>query len=432
MFELAMKIEYNKENYKGKGRTKKMEKLLQKYAELTVKVGVNVQVGQRVVIRSSTETKELARMLTEEAYKAGAKQVHVQWSDDYVSKYTYEYAKAETLEDVAKWVVEQSRFFVDETACFISITSPIPGLNAGLDGNKMRRAMIASQKATSFMQEHLMANRSQWVVIGAPNPVWAEKVFPNLKGDAAVSKLWEAILNSARVRKDNDSVAEWMEHNKELSTHNNLLNKYNFKHLHFTNNLGTDLIVELAKNHVWAGGGEVSEKGVTFNPNIPTEETFTMPYKYGTQGIVYSTKPLNYQGKLIENFWLKFDKGQVVDFDAKSEKDALSQLLNTDEGSKYIGEIALISYDSPISNTNILFYNTLYDENASCHMALGKAYAMNVKGGTKMSAEELLAAGANHSMVHSDFMFGSSDLKIVGLTQDDEEVVVFENGNFII
>jgi len=409
-----------------------MEKLIQKYAELIVKIGANVQKDQRVVVRTSTETIELARAITKEAYLVGAKQVHVDFADSYVSKYTYEHASVETLEDIQSFTIDRAKFYVDEGACFISITSPIPGLNAGLDGAKMQKAMIASQKATPFFQEHLMANRSQWVVVGAPNEVWAKKVFPNLEADEAVLKLWEAILNSARVTEENDPIKAWNLHNDTLRKTNDALNNYNFKQLHFTNSLGTDLIVELVKDHIWAGGGEISEKGVYFNPNIPTEETFTMPYKFGTEGIVYATKPLNYQGKLIEDFWIKFSEGKVVDFGAKKEEDALKQLITTDEGSSYIGEIALISHDSPISNTNILFYNTLYDENASCHMALGKAYAMNVKGGTKMTQEELLSAGANHSMVHSDFMFGSSDLKVVGTTYDGKEILVIKDGNLVL
>lgn len=409
-----------------------MTNKLQKYAELVVKVGVNVQKDQIVVVRSSTENKELVRLITKESYLVGAKRVYADFSDDYVNKYMYEYASAETLEDIKSYQIDKARYYVDEGAAFISITSPIPGLNAGLDGSKITRAMIASQKATPFFQEHLMANRSQWVVIGAPNLVWAEKVFPNLKGDTAIAALWDAILNSSRVYEDNDPIKDWEEHNAYLSKNNDKLNNFNFKALHFTNKLGTNLTVGLVKDHIWAGGGEISGSGVYFNPNIPTEESFTMPEKLATEGLVYATKPLNYQGKLIENFWLKFENGKVVDFGAEKEEDALKELINTDEGSSYIGEIALISHDSPISNTNILFYNTLYDENASCHMALGKAYAMNVKGGTEMTPDELLKAGANHSVVHSDFMFGSSDLKIEGIKQDGSKEVIFENGNFII
>src|SRR5690554_1072788 len=409
-----------------------MKERISKYAELIVKKGVNVQKNQLVVIRGTTEAVELMRELTKYAYLNGAKRVYAQFNDAYVSRYLYKNASLETLGEVDDWVVEQSRHFVDKGACFISITSPIPGLNADVDGNKMQTAMIAGQKATPFFQSHLMANKTQWTVVGAPNKVWAKKVFSDLNEEEAYNKLWESILDSARVYDNNDPVKDWELHNKTLSAHNDILNNYNFKELHFTNKLGTDLVVELVKDHIWAGGEEVSGSGVLFNPNIPTEETFTMPYKYGTKGRVYATKPLNYQGKLIEDFWLEFKDGKVVDFGAEKEFDALKHLINVDEGSAYIGEIALISHDSPISNTNILFYNTLYDENASCHMALGKAYAMNVKGGTEMTNEELKEAGANDSMVHVDFMFGSSDLKIVGKTYDNKEVLVFENGNFVI
>lgn len=409
-----------------------MDKLINKYAELIIKKGVNVKKDQIVVIRSTTETVELARKLTKQAYLKGAKKVIVQFSDDYVNRFKYEFQTVETLTNIEDWVIEQSKYFVEEDACFISITSPVPGLNAGLDGTKMQQAMIAGQKAMPFFQSHLMANKTQWTVVGAPNKVWAKKVFPDLNDEEAYNKLWEYILKTARVYNDKDVIKEWDNHNKNLSKHNKILNDFNFKHLHFTNSLGTDLIVQLVKNHVWAGGEEVSADGTLFNPNIPTEETFTMPYKYGTNGKVYATKPLNFQGKLIEDFHLEFKEGKVINFSAKKEEDALKQLLSSDEGSSYIGEIALISHDSPISNTNILFYNTLYDENASCHMALGKAYSMNIKGGTKMSLEELISNGANDSVLHVDFMFGSKDMKIVGLTQDDKEVVVFENGNFVI
>ena len=406
--------------------------LINKLAKLAVKVGVNVQQGQVVVVRTSTETKEIARQVVKEAYLAGAKKVHVQWSDDYVSHSSLTYQSVESLEEVSNWVVEQYKEFVDQGACFISISSPIPGLNQDVDPTKAQKSGIAIQKAISFFREFLMGNKSQWTIIAAPNAVWAKQVFPNLNEKDAEEALWHAIFEASRVTENNDPVAEWAKHNETLLKHNKVLNKYNFKHLHFQNSLGTDLIVELVKNHVWAGGGENATNGVYFNPNIPTEETFTMPYKWGTRGKVFATKPLNYQGKLIEDFWLEFKEGKVVSYDAKKEKDALTNILDTDEGSRYIGEIALISHDSPISNTNILFLNTLFDENASCHMALGRAYPMNVKNGVNETIENLEKIGYNNSMVHSDFMFGSSDMKITGVTQDGKEVLVFEKGNFII
>ncbi len=406
--------------------------LLNKLAKLAVRVGANVQKDQITVIRTSTETKELAREIAEEAYLAGSKHVFVQWSDDFISRSSLKHMSLPNLEHVSPWLIEQYQELVNEGACFISIASPIPGLNADVDPIKAQKSGIAMQKAIGFFREHLMGNRAQWTIVAAPNPIWAKQVFPKLSEEDAVEALWNAIFDASRVTLDNDPIKEWEKHNQVLLKHNQILNQYNFKHLHFKNSLGTDLIVELVKNHVWAGGGEHATNGAYFNPNIPTEETFTMPYKFGTQGKVVATKPLNYQGKLIDGFWLEFKEGKVVNHDAKQEKAALDNLLDTDQGSRYIGEIALISHDSPISNTNILFLNTLFDENASCHMALGRAYPMNVKNGVNTPIAELEKIGYNNSMVHSDFMFGSSDMEITGVTQEGKSVKVFEKGNFVI
>lgn len=406
--------------------------LLNKLAKLAVQVGANVQKDQIAVIRATTETKELAREIAEEAYLAGAKQVFVQWSDDFVSRSSLKHMTLPNLEHVSPWIIEQYQELVNEGACFISIASPIPGLNQDVDPVKAQKSGIAMQKAIGFFREHLMGNRSQWTIVAAPNPIWAKQVFPHLCEEDAVEALWNAIFDASRVTLDNDPIKEWEKHNQILLKHNQVLNQYNFKHLHFKNSLGTDLIVELVKDHVWAGGGEHATNGAYFNPNIPTEETFTMPFKFGTRGKVVATKPLNYQGKLIDGFWLEFKDGKVINHDAKQEKIALDNLLNTDEGSRYIGEIALISHDSPISNTNILFLNTLFDENASCHMALGRAYPMNVKNGVNTPIVELEKIGYNNSMVHSDFMFGSNDMEIIGVTQDGRSVKVFEKGNFVI
>ena len=406
--------------------------ILEKYAKLIVEVGANVQKDQYVGINSSTETKELARLLVKAAYKAGAKRVDVQWSDNYVTRTNYDFMSIETLEDIPDWSTDKVKWFMDNNGCVISITSPIPGLNAGVDQMKMQKAGIARMKAFKFYQDHMMGNHSQWCVVAAPNKVWAKKVFPNLKEDKAVEALWDAILQASRVTETNDPIEEWANHNKSMLAHNKILNDYNFDTLHFTNSLGTDLHVKIVENHIWAGGGENSSKGVYFNPNIPTEENFTMPEKLGVNGKVVSTKPLNYQGNLIEDFWLEFKDGKVINFDAKKNRDTLNSLLETDEGSKYLGEVALISYDSPISNSNILFLNTLFDENASCHLALGRAYPMNVKGGTEMTDEELAKAGSNQSMVHVDFMFGSKDLQVEGTLKDGSKVTIFTDGDFVI
>jgi len=406
--------------------------VLEKYAKLAVEVGANVQKDQFVVVGSSTETKELARLIVKAAYEAGAKRVEVQWSDDYVARAGYDSMSIDTLKEIPGWSIEKAKYFIEENGCTIRITSPIPGLNAGVDPNKMQTAGIARMKAFKFYQDHMMGNHAQWSIVAAPNMVWAKKVFPELSDDEAFEALWEAILQASRVTETNDPIEEWAKHNKSMLAHNKILNDYNFDTLHFTNSLGTDLHVKLVENHVWAGGGEDSTKGVYFNPNIPTEENFTMPHKFGVNGKVVATKPLNYQGNLIEDFWLEFKDGKVVDFDAAKNKETLKSLLDTDEGSRHLGEVALISYDSPISNSNILFLNTLFDENASCHLALGRAYPMNVKGGTEMSDEELLKANSNQSMVHVDFMFGNKDLQIEGTLHDGSKVMIFVDGDFVI
>lgn len=406
--------------------------VLEKFAKLAVEVGANVQEGQLVWVNSSTETKELARLIVKYAYNRGAKRVQVQWSDDYVSRAGYDGMSVETLEENPQWSIDKLKYFIENDGCVISITSPISGINAGVDPEKMQRAGIARSKAIDFYRNHMMGNHAQWTIVAAPNTVWAEKVFKDLKGEEAVEALWDAILQASRVTETNDPVAEWEEHNKTLLAHNKILNDYQFDSLHFSNSLGTDLTVKLVENHVWAGGGENTTKGVYFNPNIPTEENFTMPHKFGVNGKVVATKPLNYQGNLIEDFWLTFKDGKVVEYDAKKEVGTLKNLVEFDEGSCYLGEVALISHDSPIQNSGILFFNTLFDENASCHLALGRAYPMNVKGGTTMSEEELAAAGSNLSMAHSDFMFGSEDMQIVGKQKDGTEIQIFKDGNFVI
>ncbi|QWC00336.1 aminopeptidase [Mycoplasmatota bacterium] len=408
------------------------ELLIDKLANLSVQVGANVQQDQVVVVNGSTESKEIVRKVVEEAYKAGAKEVIVNWRDDYTGKMNVEYQSIETLQNIPEYAIERFKYFVDQGACVISIVSPIPGLNKNLDPKKQQAQAVASSKALNFYREHMMGNRSQWTIIAASNPVWAQKVFPGKDEDEATEALWEAIFKASRVTENNDPVKDWEEHNHRLIKHNKILNDYQFKSLHFKNDLGTDLRVELVKNHVWSGGQELATNGTVFNPNIPTEENFTMPLKTGVNGKVVATKPLDYQGNLIEDFWLEFKDGKVVDYDAKEGKDNLQNLIEFDEGSSYLGEVALIGYDSPISQSNILFFNTLFDENASCHLALGRAYPMNIKGGNDMSKEELEKHGYNNSMAHVDFMFGSKDLDIVGYTPDGKEVQIFKDGNFVI
>ena len=407
------------------------EIILDKYALLAVKTGVNVAKGQLLVVNAPVETADFVRRVVKAAYQQGAGNVLVRWNDDLTNKLNYTYADADVLAQVPSYLIDQHKYFIEQGACVLSIVAPSPGLLADVDGAKVAKVQGALQKAIAFYREHMMGNRSQWSLVSVPTPMWAQKVFPDYPVEQAISKLWEAILAAVRVTQDNDPVSEWDAHNQRLHTINEKLNGYQFKTLIFKNNLGTDLKVGLVNNHRWAGGSETSTNGRTFNPNMPTEEAFTMPDKYRVEGTVVATKPLNYQGKLIDGFTLTFKDGKVVSYQAQKEEETLKHLLEVDEGSSYLGEVALISHDSPISNTNILFYNTLFDENASCHLALGRAYPMNVEGGLTMNQQELEKAGMNFSVEHADFMFGSADMSIIGEQADGSQVVLFKDGNFV-
>lgn len=408
------------------------DKLLKKYAKVAVKSGVNIQPDQMLVINAPVDAQEFVHYCVEEAYQAGAQEVEVRWNDSVLTRLNYENVKTDVLKNVPEWSILRHKTAIERKCAVLNIISEVPGNLKHIAPEKLQECMMANSKAMEPYRYYTMSNYGQWSIVAIPNPTWAKMVFPDLEEKDAIEKLWKSILKSVRIDEDNDPVQEWNKHNEELSAHNKILNDFNFKSLHFKNELGTDLVVELVENHIWEGGCDVSRRGFIFNPNMPTEETFTMPKRTGVNGKVVGTKPLNYQGKLIEDFWIRFENGKAVEFDAKKEKDALGNLISLDEGSCYLGEVALISYDSPISDMNILFLNTLFDENASCHLALGAAYPSNLKDSDLLSKEELIEKGCNTSMAHSDFMFGSRDMIIVGTTFNNEQVEVFRNGNFCI
>lgn len=407
------------------------EKMYDKLAELVVKKGVNVQKDQPVIIKASVQDAAFARKVAKCAYEAGARYVSVQWHDTDLSRMAYLYETDEVLAEVPQWQYDRMKYQQDGGACYINITSDEPGAMADIDSGKLRIANQAYSAKMADLVPYTMNNVGQWTVIGVPSVAWARAVFPDLDDEEAFEKLGDAIFSVTRVTQDNDPIAEWEQHDRELLEHADRLNSFSFKKLHFTSELGTDLDVELVKGHIWAGGGCTTPKGVFFDPNMPTEECFCMPVKTGTNGIVYASKPLDYNGKLIENFWLRFEDGRVVDFDAEKGKEALSQMISFDEGASYLGEVALVPYDSPVSQSGVLFLHTLYDENAACHLALGRPYPENLKGGVDMSKEELAAHGANDSMLHEDFMIGTREMSIDGIREDGTAVPVFRNGNFV-
>lgn len=410
-----------------------LQKRLEKYAHLIAVSGVNVQKNQQVVIRANVDSASFVRLVVKECYEAGASKVIVNYNDPYNTRMDYEYQNEATLSDVKDYYVNEQKDIYESGSCFISLVSPIPEILKGIDSKKIASRNMAYSKALEPFMKYTSANLTQWCVAAVSNGVWATKVFENLETAEAEEKLWEAILETCHVQEDNDPIVEWHKHDEAFAARIQKLNDYNFKALHFKNNKGTDLVVGLAPRHIWAGGNEKTQQtGVVFNPNMPTEEIFTMPYRNHVNGKVYSTKPLDYSGTLIEDFYLEFNDGRVIDYGAKSGIEALKELVEFDEGSHYIGEVALVPYHSPISELGILFYNTLFDENASCHLALGQAYPMTVENGENMTKEELLEAGANDSFVHVDFMFGSSDMEVTGIHFDDSETKVFEKGDFVI
>lgn len=409
----------------------KKQILLEKMAKLAVYVGANVQKDQIVLISSPIHAVDLVRLIQKEAYLVGAKKVYVDWNDDELNRNYYTYATKETLEEYPDFQLEKMKYLVENNACRIVIDSRNPNAMQGVDMKKVALAQRAIGPKTAFYQNHYSASKSQWTIVAYPNEAWAKTVFPELSQEEANDRLFDAIMKTSRISLENDPEADWMKHTKTLEEHSKLMNQYNFKSLHFKNGMGTDLEIELVENHIWAGGGEMGGNGVYFVPNIPTEEVFTMPHKDKVNGKVVSTKPLNYQGQLIKDFYFVFKDGKVVEYDAKEGLDALKSLIELDEGSSRLGEVALLSNDSPISNLGILFNNTLFDENASCHLALGNAYSMNVVGGTMMEESELVKLGYNVSLTHVDFMFGSSDMEITGLTHDNKQVQIFKKGNFV-
>lgn len=405
------------------------ENLLKKYAKLAIYQGVNMQKNQTLVISSPIECAKFTRMLVEEAYIKGAKEVVVQWNDELTGKLKYKYSPMEVFETVPEWVKESRLSYAKEGACFLSISASDPELLKDVDPKKVATFRKASSIASREFSSRLMSNENAWSIVSIPTVGWAKKVFPNVSEDEAVEKLWDAIFKIVRVDSQ-DPVKAWEEHKNTLKKNMDFLNSKRFKSLHYTNSLGTDLIIQLPEKHLWAGGAEFTQDGTEFIANMPTEEIFSMPKKTGVNGKVVSSMPLNYGGNLINNFSLTFKDGKVVDFSAEEGYETLKNLLDTDEGAKYLGEVALVPYNSPISNSNIIFFNTLYDENASCHLAFGKAYSLCIKDGEKMSEEELLKEGANDSLTHVDFMIGTKDLQITGTTYDNEKFDIFVNGNW--
>ncbi len=404
--------------------------VMKKYAKLVVATGVNIKKGQGCIIGCSVDQHEFAVMVQEEAYKHGAKWVRIDWICQASTKLKYKKESLTTLSQVRTWEEEQAKYTVETLPALIRIVSDDPDGLKGVNPQKFQKCNIARSSVLKKYRD-ATEDKNQWTIVAVPSVKWAKKVFPNERASTAVAKLWDAILMACRVSKDNDPVSEWNEHNAKLTEKCNFLNSLDVDYLHFKNSLGTDFKCNMMKESIWKGGGDSLIDGTFYNPNMPTEEVFITPPKGKAEGTVVATKPLSYNGNLIDNFSVTFKDGKAVSWNAETGEDVLKGIITSDEGSCMLGEVALIPHNSPISNSNILFYNTLFDENASCHLALGRGYNSNIIGFEKMSKEDLDNVGVNDSIIHVDFMIGSPDMEIVARLRDGTDVKIFENGNWV-
>ncbi|WP_079477879.1 aminopeptidase [Halobacillus salinus] len=406
------------------------QKQLEKYAELALVKGVNIQKGQGLIINAPIEAADLVRTISAKAYGKGAKNVHVEWGDEVLSFLKMKNAPESVLENFPKWKAEGLEEMVEDGYSLLTVYGPNPDLLKDVDSERIAKATKANGEALKKYREYLMNDKTTWSIVAYPQQVWAQKVFPEASAEEAQAKLWDQIASITRIDQE-DPLKAWDEHNETLRQAREYLNQKQYKKLHYKAP-GTDLSIELVQNHIWHGGSTTSQQGTEFNPNMPTEEVFTMPHKYGVQGKVTSTKPLAYGGNLIENFTLTFENGKVVDYSAEAGEETLKHLLESDDGAKRLGEVALVPNESPISQSGNIFFNTLYDENASCHLALGKAYPTNIEGGSSLSEDQMDTQGVNDSLVHEDFMMGSAELDIDGETTDGEFEPIFRKGSWAI
>lgn len=409
----------------------KVEDYIEKYVELILKVGLKIKNGDKLVVRCPIEARDFAVECTRKAYELGAGEVVVDYRDQLISRLKYENESLDVLTDIPNHKVDKENYYMEKKAKYLSVTGSDPDAFKGVDAEKLFKSNLANSKALRDFSAKMMANYVSWIVVGASIPSWATKVFPDLEEGEAVRRLWFEIFNSVRLFEE-DPIKALENHVDNLNRYSKFLNEAKFEKLIYKSQKGTDLEVGLPKGYIFAGAGDVNSDGEEFIANMPSEEVFSAPRLDGVNGKVYSTLPLNYNGNLIEDFYLVFKDGEVVDYDAKAGKEYLKNILDTDEGAKRLGEVALVSYNTPISMRKVLFYNTLYDENASCHFALGKSYPTCLEGGEKLSIEELKERGMNDSLTHVDFMVGDETTEIIGVKENGDQVQIFKEGNFVI
>lgn len=407
--------------------------LLKNYARVLIECGVNLRKGQLLVLSVPVEHASFGRMLQETAYACGAGRVEMVYVDEKARRNDYILADEKELKTVRESELLRMKEHQDARAAFLYISSVDPDLMKGTDEEKNGRIRRARGKIIAPYKDYEMNSEGQWCMAALPSAAWARKVFPKAKNDEeAVDALYEAIFHTVYLDRKGDPVRNWQKHEDELRRHVAVMNDYAFRALHFKNELGTDLLVPLVDGHLWGGGSELASKtGQWFDANIPTEEIYTAPHRLKTEGKVVASRPLNHNGSLVEDFSFTFHKGKVTDFTARKGKKTLESILSSDDGSVRLGEVALVPFDSNISNLDILFYDTLFDENAACHLALGASYPTTIRKGEDMDKKQLRAHGMNTSSVHEDFMFGTPDLEADGILADGTRVPVFRKGNFV-
>ncbi len=400
---------------------------LQNYAKLIARMGANPKKGQDVVVNAGLDQPEFVGMVVEELYKLGARKVHVKWNYQPLQKLHVQYQEMDVLGGMDSYEEAELKWSADVFPARVSIGSPNPDAMQGIDHAKMSKSQ---QMKFPLMKKYRegMDGMTQWSVAAVPNEAWAKKVFPNESAEVAVEKLWEAIFQTARV--DDDPIAAWEKHNADIQSRCAYLSGLGLTELEYHASNGTNFKVGLIDGARFCGAVEETKDGTVFNPNIPTEESFVTPKKGLAEGIVYSSLPLSYQGGMIENFWLRFENGKVVEAHAEKGDDRLQKMITMDEGASYLGECALVPFDSPINATGLLFYNTLFDENAVCHFALGRGYAESVPDYHNKTRDEIREAGVNESMIHVDFMIGTADLSVVGHCKDGSTVQIFKDGTW--
>lgn len=409
------------------------EKLLAEYAQLVARVGINVQKGQTIVVNCPIDCAPFGRLIVSAAYDAGAKDVIVNWRDDFCARQRWLRADDALFDSVYPWDVAKLTELARQGAGFISVAATNPENLRGVDPERLRRQEIASGRELREYDRMLMSNAAPWCVVSVPVKSWARKVFPGVSDGEAMERLWSAIFSAVRVVEGGDAVAAWRQHCARLGRIARQMTELRFARLHYRNALGTDLTVGMPEGHCWLAGADTTKGGVRFVANMPTEEVFSAPKRDEVNGVIVASKPLALNGNIIDGIRLTLKDGRIVEAHADRGEDVLRKAIDTDEGSHYLGEIALVPADSPIATSGLLFYNTLFDENAACHFAFGEAYPGCIEGGDDMEPAELIERGVNaESSTHVDFMVGTEDLTITGTTAEGQEVCVFRNGRFAL